>query len=187
MAAEDRQAKSATTKTDATRTVKPPKAGAEGLVPNGAYTLQVGIYNTERLALKRAEALKTQGIPAYVARVEDPTPALPGTYYRVRVGSFASSQSARDYGATYLAPAGIDFWADLKGRDSHPVKQVYTPQPTVPKTIPAPAPPAATATPTPKPAPAATPMPPASEPPPAVPTPAPPVEDTTSAPTLPDW
>jgi cell division protein FtsN len=59
---------------------------SRGIVKDGAYTLQVGIYNTERQAQKRAESLKNQGFPAYVTKVQDPTPALSGTYYRVRIG-----------------------------------------------------------------------------------------------------
>jgi len=165
--------------------VKPVSPG-KGVVKEGAYTLQVGIYSSEALARKRALALENQGFPAYVARVNNPKPDMQGTYYRVRVGSFASSADARAYGATNLAPAGVDFWADLKGRDTQPVQQVFKPKTLPPPAPVAPAAPKPTAvapkpTPPPAPAPAA---PPAYEPPPAPP--APPA-DSAPAPKLPDW
>jgi hypothetical protein len=155
-----------------------------GVVKDGAYTLQVGIYNNERQAQKRAEKLKSQGFPAYVAWVVDPTPELPGTYYRVRIGSFASTKAARAYGELNLAPQGIEYWADLKARDTEPVNQVFRPQPLPPKpaVVPAPAPaPVPAYEPPPTPAPAAT------EPPPAEPVPAQPPSDTQPTPKLPDW
>ncbi len=157
-----------------------------GLAPGGAYTLQVGIYNTERQASRAAEKLKAQGFPAYVARVQDPTPSLSGTFYRVRVGAFKTSAAARAYGKANLAPLGIDYWADLKGRDSQPVKQVFKPKPAAP----APA------------APASAPAPVEPEPKPVMPEPKPvdtapapvappeppaPAQDTRPASSLPDW
>lgn len=149
-----------------------------GLTEGGAYTLQVGIYNTERQAKAFSEKLKKQGFPAYVARVQDPTPALQGTYYRVRVGAFATSKAARDYGAANLAPLDIPFWADLKGRDTTPVKEVYKPRQVAPAPAPAPAPAAA---PAPEPAPAAEPAPAVEAAPAPAPAPAPAASD------LPDW
>jgi hypothetical protein len=155
----------------AVKPAKPSKPAnpSMGVVKEGAYTLQVGIFNTEKQAQTRAESLKNMGYPAYVTRVEDPTPALSGTFYRVRIGSFASSKAARDYGQINLAPQGIDYWADLKGRDSQPVKQVFKPQPLPPK--PAPEPIAAPA---------------ATEPSPGA-EPAQPAEPTPSTPKVPDW
>lgn len=154
----------------ASATAPKPASPTQGIVKTGAYTLQVGIYNSEKLAKKKADALIAQGLPAYVTHVQDPKPEMPGTYYRVRVGSFASSQAARDYGTTNLTPAGIDFWADLKGRDTQPVQQAFKPQ-AAPKTTPAPTPAPA--------APAAASAP--AEPPAAQP------GDTQPAPKLPDW
>jgi hypothetical protein len=171
-----KEAKPATTTTAkaSTGTVAKPAAPTQGISKNGAYTLQIGIFNSEKLAKKRADALIAQGLPAYVTHVQDPKPEMPGLYYRVRVGSFATSAAAREYGATNLTPAGIDFWADLKGRDTQPVQQTYKPQPAAQKIAPAPAPavvetpPAATQTPA-EPAKPSTPG------------------DTQPAPKLPDW
>jgi hypothetical protein len=105
---------------------------------------------------------------------------MSGTYYRVRVGSFASSRSARAYGEMNLAPAGIDYWADLKGRDTQPVHPVYKPKvlPPAPKPV---APAAATAVPT-ETQPAPTTPEPAAEP-----VPAPATQDTKPEQSLPDW
>lgn len=171
-------------------------ASSAGLSEKGAYTLQVGIFNNERLANRTADKLKAQGFPAYVTHVQDPKPSMPGTYYRVRVGSFLTSQAARAYGQTNLAPAGVDFWADLKGRDTQAVQAA---QPTVkPKSTTAPSSPtpaptpvapdeskpaAAAPTPTPAATPAAT-----STPTPVAPAqPAPAKQDTKPAASLPDW
>jgi hypothetical protein len=158
-----------------------------GLAANGAYTLQVAIYNNERQATQLGEKLKKQGFPAYVTVVEDPTPALSGTYYRVRVGAFASSKAAREYGEANLKPEGIDFWADLKGRDTRPVKQVFKPKAAPPTPAPAKAAPAPV-TPAPAPTPMAAPkaVEPPPQPPPATPVPEA-AQDTKPAPKLPDW
>lgn len=165
---------------EAKATVKP-AAPAQGIVKTGAYTLQIGIFNSEKLAKKRADALIAQGLPAYVTHVQDPKPDMPGLYYRVRVGSFATSQAAREYGAANLTPAGIDFWADLKGRDTQPVQQIFKPRPAAPKIAPAAPAPAPAA----KEAPATAPQTPAESAKPSTP-PANP-GDSQPAPKLPDW
>jgi hypothetical protein len=101
----------------ATLATPPLFAGArEG--EKGAYVLQVGSYRFASQAVRLHGRLKAKGIPAYVVRVQDPTPSTSGTYYRVRVGSFSSARVAREYGQANLAPSGIDFWADLKSRDA---------------------------------------------------------------------
>lgn len=162
----------------------------QGIVDNGAYTLQVGIFKSEAVARKRANALVAQGLPAYVSHVRDPKPDMPGLYYRVRIGSFATTAAARAYGTTNLAPAGIDYWADLKGRDTQPVVPVYTPRPAAaaPAPAPAPVPPPAAPAPTPEPPPA--PVTDAAPAPEAAPEPVPaaPAAPTGEAPpALPDW
>jgi hypothetical protein len=106
-----------------------------GQVANGPYTLQIQLLAERSAAVRVAEKLKALGIPAYVAEIVDPKPELPGTYYRVRAGSFATTAAAREYGRINLTPLGRDFWVDLKGRDSEPVHPVYKP-----RTAPAPAP-----------------------------------------------
>jgi cell division septation protein DedD len=169
--------------------VSSPRAVTSGVSDKGAYTLQVGIFNNEKQANGTADKLKAQGFPAYVTRVQDPKPTMPGTYYRVRVGSFATSEAARAYGQANLAPAGVDFWADLKGHDTkslQPAQPVAKAKP-VPVAAPAPAPvqsaPAATS-----PAPATQPAPtPDPAPAPAAPAAKPATQDTKPANTLPDW
>lgn len=159
----------------------------QGIVKDGAYTLQVGIFSSESAAQKRASVLNGKGYPAYVSHVRDPRPDMPGTWYRVRIGSFATSKAAREYGATNLAPVGIDYWADLKGRDTQPVVPVYKPRELPPAPAPAPAAPAPTPDPVPTPAAesAAVSPAPVPEPPPAPA--APPAPEAAPAPSLPDW
>jgi hypothetical protein len=176
------KAKAATPK--GTKAPTAPASPDKGLAKNGAYTLQVGIFNNQKAAQKRVDALIAQGFPAYSAHVRDPKPNMPGDYFRVRIGSFATSAAAREYGATNLAPAGIEFWADLKGRDT----QVVSPAPSAPKA--APVAPTPKATPTPAPAPTPPVTPPAPEPTAPAPAPEPPpapAGDTPPAPKLPDW
>jgi hypothetical protein len=175
-ASKETKATASTTAKPASATASKPVAPAQsttGIVKSGAYTLQIGIFNSEKLAKKHADALIAQGLPAYVTRVQDPKPEMPGLYYRVRVGSFATSTAAREYGATNLTPAGIDFWADLKGRDSEPAPAAKT---TVAAPKPAPAP-----------APAAVATPPAATQTPAEPAKASTPGDSAPAPKLPDW
>jgi cell division protein FtsN len=164
-----------------------------GIVHDGPYVLQVGIFDSERQALRLGEKLKKQGFPAYIATVENPTPEMMGTYYRVRIGSFATTKSARAYGKMNLAPGGTPYWADLKARDSQPVRQVFMPKkvaPVEPAPMPVTPAPAMEAKPTPasKPAPKApdsmmTKPAPAPEPP----MPKEAAQDTKPAPELPDW
>ncbi len=161
----------------------------QGIVANGAYTLQIGIFRSEAVARKRADALVAQGLPAYVSHVRDPKPDMPGLYYRVRIGSFATTAAARAYGATNLTPAGIDYWADLKGRDTQPVAPVYKPRPAAPAPVPAPAPqptPAPAPTPEPPPAPVADDAPAPEATPEPVPA-SPPAPASEAPPALPDW
>jgi hypothetical protein len=103
-----------------------------GQVPNGPYTLQIQLLQVKSAAVKLAETLKAAGIPAYVTSVVDPKPELPGTFYRVRAGSFATTAAARHYGEINLKPLGRDYWVDLKARDSEPVQEVYKPRAAVP-------------------------------------------------------
>lgn len=84
----------------------------------GRYVLQVSTIKSKRLADKIAAQLEDMGFPSYVSDVMDPTPDLPGTYYRVRVGGFTSVGSARSFGETTLRDAGYDFWVDNRSNDN---------------------------------------------------------------------
>lgn len=84
----------------------------------GRYVLQVSTIKSKRLADRMATQLEGMGFPSYVCEVTDPTPDLPGTYYRVRVGGFTSIFSARSFGETTLRDAGYDFWVDNRSNDN---------------------------------------------------------------------
>jgi hypothetical protein len=70
------------------------------------------------LADRLVEKLEAKGFPAYVAEVQNPTPELFGTYYRVRIGRFAQISAARDFGNETLKPLGYEFWVDNKSNDN---------------------------------------------------------------------
>jgi hypothetical protein len=85
---------------------------------NGRYILQVSTIKSKNFADKVASKLEAMGFPSYVTEVQDPTPALSGAYYRVRIGGFASISSARSFGETTLKDAGYDFWIDNRSNDN---------------------------------------------------------------------
>lgn len=87
-------------------------------VEDGNYVVQVSCVGSQRLAEENAAKLQDRGWPAYVAEVETPTPELPGTYYRIRIGSFFGISSAKAFGENVLVPEGYDFWVDNKSNDN---------------------------------------------------------------------
>jgi cell division protein FtsN len=87
-------------------------------IENGSYVLQISTVKSKRLADKVASKLEGMGFPSYVAEVQDPTPMLSGTYYRVRIGGFSSFSSARSFGETTLKDAGYEFWVDKRSNDN---------------------------------------------------------------------
>jgi hypothetical protein len=144
--------------------------------PTGAgnYVIQVDIKPTQKAADKVLEKLRSSGIEAYVSQVENPG-ELEGSYFRVRIGFFASIAEATNYAKGSLAPLGYAWWVDNKKNDTvgnsapssasednstpptasdwnQPAAQTPTPEPTpAPAVAPAPATPAPS---TPAPAPA---------------------------------
>jgi hypothetical protein len=88
------------------------------IVENGPYVLQVSTVRSKKLADKVASKLEGMGFPSYVAEVQSPTPSLPGTFFRVRVGGFSSGPSARAFGESTLKDAGFDFWVDKRANDN---------------------------------------------------------------------
>jgi hypothetical protein len=84
---------------------------------NGAYVVQVSCVASSGFAQKKAEELQAAGYPAYVAEVQDPAPQLPGTYYRVRIGSFNTVTAAREFAENRLVPSGYEFWVDNQAND----------------------------------------------------------------------
>ncbi len=84
----------------------------------GRYVVQISTVGSRALADRLVEELEAKGYPAYVAEVQNPTPELFGTYYRVRIGRFAQVSAARDFGNESLKPLGYDFWVDNKSNDN---------------------------------------------------------------------
>ena len=144
------------------------KASSASISTNGKYVVQVLVFQTRKRAEALAGKLTDLGFPAYVAEVENPTPELSGTYYRVRIGSFSTREEAAAFGGERLKPQGFDYWVDAKANDHTGAgsSTVTEPRPVpVPVSTPAPAytpPPRAVApapTPAPVPAPVAAPAP----------------------------
>lgn len=160
---------------------------------SGSYVIQVSIQPSKSNANSIIEKLSSNNIKAYIADVENPG-ELEGTYYRVRIGYFASIESAQNFGKQTLEPLGYAWWVDNKSNDhignsesdyeesnAAPMEEeeevVETPAPAPqaePAPVPAPqaepapqAPPAAT----PAPAPQAAPAPEVAPPAPAAPAP----------------
>jgi cell division septation protein DedD len=88
-----------------------------GSSSTGKYVVQACVYKSPSRANRLKEKLANQGFQAYVADVVDPVPDLTGTYYRVRIGSFATIEEARTFGEEKLRPLQYDFWVDKKAND----------------------------------------------------------------------
>lgn len=84
----------------------------------GRYVVQVRSYPSEASAKKFMQKLLDKGYPAYMAEVNNPTPDLSGTYYRVRVGGFSGISDAKEFGDKVLADMGYEFWVDNKSNDN---------------------------------------------------------------------
>jgi cell division protein FtsN len=84
---------------------------------NGRYTIQVSCVASQSFANSLASKLKGMGFPAYVADVENPTPELTGTYYRVRIGGFNGLSEARSFAENNLVSNGYEYWIDNKSND----------------------------------------------------------------------
>ncbi len=97
-----------------------PSASADqaGFSDNGHYVVQVAVFKSKRQAANLVEKLANSGYPAYVAEVENPVPALAGTYHRVRIGKFLHRSAAKSFGENTLKPMGYEFWVDNKKNDA---------------------------------------------------------------------
>lgn len=69
------------------------------------YTLQVGSFGTKENAQKRLKDLAGDFKDAYIQQAE----VKGTTYFRVRIGSFASKEEAMEYAEQKLRPQGINF------------------------------------------------------------------------------
>lgn len=128
------------------------------LSESGRYVIQVSVYKSMRLADKLKTKLEGMGYPAYVSEVENPAQNLGGSYYRVRVGRFATMNDARNFGENAISPLGHNFWVDLKSNDTRGVPEDAYQSNIKPEPKPAPAPAPAPAPPPPPPKPIAQPV-----------------------------
>lgn len=85
---------------------------------DGRFVVQISTVRSKRLADNLSETFNSKGYPAYVVEVENPTPSLSGTYYRVRIGAFSGIGYARAFGENILAPSGYEYWIDNKANDN---------------------------------------------------------------------
>lgn len=95
-----------------------PSADKAGFSDAGHYVVQVAVFKSKHQAANLVEKLANSGYPAYVAEVENPVPALPGTYHRVRIGKFLRISDAKAFGENTLQPMGYQFWVDNKKNDA---------------------------------------------------------------------
>jgi len=93
-------------------------SGSPSFVENGRSVVQVSTLPSRSLAEATSAKLSAKGDPTYIAEVNNPTPSLSGTYYRVRIGGFSSISSARAFGTDFLVPDGYDFWVDNRSNDN---------------------------------------------------------------------
>ncbi|MGB7568899.1 MAG: SPOR domain-containing protein [Chitinivibrionales bacterium] len=122
---DDTAKKSASKKTfgkSAKTTFSPASAAAAApssaeFLENGRYVVQVSCVKSQTFAEKMAGGLKDKGYPAYVAEVQNPTPNLSGTFYRIRIGGFNAFSAAKGFGENTLSPNGYQYWVDKKSND----------------------------------------------------------------------
>jgi hypothetical protein len=95
-----------------------PSVSSGEFLENGRYVVQVSCVKSKSFAEKIAAALKEKNFPAYVAEVQNPTPALSGTYYRIRIGGFGGYSAAKSFGDKTLVPSGYEYWIDKKSNDN---------------------------------------------------------------------
>jgi len=86
--------------------------------PNGRYVVQVSCVRYASFGEKLVDELEAKGFPAYLAEVANPTPSLPGVYYRVRIGGFTGVSDARAIGENVLLPQGYEYWVDNRSNDN---------------------------------------------------------------------
>ncbi|HJQ23256.1 MAG TPA: SPOR domain-containing protein [Blastocatellia bacterium] len=85
----------------------PPASATQAIDSQSKHTLQVMASPNEAEANSMAERLKSAGLPAYVVRADL---GSRGTYYRVRIGGFATHEEAQRFAAearSRAAAAGI--------------------------------------------------------------------------------
>ncbi len=92
--------------------------GLPSFSENGRYAVQVSTLPGRSMADALAARLEARGYPSYVAEVQNPTPSLSGTYYRVRIGGFDGVSAARSFGEGTLSADGYEYWVDYRSNDN---------------------------------------------------------------------
>jgi hypothetical protein len=99
------------------QTFSPSSSASGEFSEHGRYVVQVSCVPSKSMAEKLAAALKEKNFPVYIAAVQNPTPKLSGTYYRVRIGGFSGLSAAKSFGQNSLVAAGYEYWVDKKSND----------------------------------------------------------------------
>lgn len=94
----------------------PAASGSVKALDKGEYVIQVSIQASKKAADAIVTKLAENNVKAYIAEVENPG-ELEGTYYRIRVGYFASSADAQTYGKETLSPLNYAWWIDKSKND----------------------------------------------------------------------
>lgn len=97
-----------------------------GQLSSGRYTIQIGVYPTEKAAKNVINKLAENKISAYYAHVSNPA-HLEGSYYRVRVGYFTGKSVAEEFARTRLTPLNYKWWVDMTRNDAVGTPNTYTP------------------------------------------------------------
>lgn len=80
------------------------------IAENGKYTVQVSSWQTRRRAQEDADRYAAKGFNAYVQEANIPSKG--GTWYRVRVGRYATQQDAEQLAAQLAGLLESGFWVD---------------------------------------------------------------------------
>jgi cell division septation protein DedD len=80
------------------------------VVEDGKYTVQVSSWQTRRRAEEDAERYTAKGFNAYVQEANIPSKG--GTWYRVRVGRYATQQDAEQLASQLAGLLEDGFWVD---------------------------------------------------------------------------
>jgi SPOR domain len=99
-------------------TFSPSSSSQPAFSPKGRYTVQITCVRSKSFADNMTSKMKDKGYPAYVAEVQNPTPNLSGTFYRVRIGGFDGLSAAKSFGENTLVSSGYQYWVDKKANDN---------------------------------------------------------------------
>ena len=80
----------------------------------GNFDVQIASTPSNGEAELIASKFKKMGYPTYIVEVQNPRSDLGGTYYRVRIGSFATAADGRTFGETVVRPEHLDYWVVRK-------------------------------------------------------------------------